>query len=93
MNIRMGWTGKRMAPRGHAICPCLTAIYCGEQCARKASTNNRVHYGEKGHQRYLLLRYLAREIIGVPGLETRFLRYLRVISGYEYGMMPVFWEY
>ena len=92
-HIRMQWTGRRMAPRGHAMCPCLTGVFCTAVCAKRNNDNNELHRRSDGHQRYRLVCILARTVLHLPGLEKKILRYLRVMSGYEYGMMPVYWEY
>ena len=87
-SLVMAWNGKRFVPRGMTSCACLTGRYCSAQC-RDAHYD--LHKMTVGHKRYMTLMKLS-SMTHVLDLHRKVTRYLRVLEGYEYGWMPLYWR-
>ena len=64
---------------------------CGIHCSKECRENHwPTHFEQDGHQRFLALYQKFPILSPAP---RKILRYLRVLSGYEYGQMSTAWRY
>ena len=92
INVRMDFNLHRPGPSQYSYfqCACLTGRYCSKVCFKHCKP---VHEASPGHMRYKYLLQKFHTEIGAQGTHLKILRYLRVLHGHAYGLLPVHWDY